>query len=130
MRANHLRYDEVLVVRELLPDQLGVARLFDQVELAAQVHLELVRQRAQLQELCGLRPFLEELDGRLHDPEVEGYLLGDPRQPHLEHDLAPVSEQRRVDLRDRRRRKRPRVEPREHVGAELFPHDTLHLGEG
>ena len=52
VRPDHLRHDEVVVVLEVLADQLGVAGLLDEVELGAQVHLELVLERPQLQQLA------------------------------------------------------------------------------
>ena len=58
------RHDELLDVPDQPRDQLGVVRLLDEVELVAQVRLELVGQRAQLQELGRLRVALERARGR------------------------------------------------------------------
>ena len=126
---DHLRHDEIVVVLELRGDQLGVVGLLDEVELGAEVDLELVRERARLQQLGGLGALLEELDGRADEGEVDVDLLDDARPAHLDHHLSAVREQRRVDLRDRGGGQRLRVELDDRV-ADVFPHDPLDLREG
>ena len=60
-------------------DQLGVVRLLDEVELAAQVHLELVGERLDLKQLRRLRAPCQELRRRAQHREVELDLLDDAR---------------------------------------------------
>jgi len=54
MGLDHPRHDKIVVILELRSDQLGVVGLLDEVELGAEMHLELVRERAHLQQLGGL----------------------------------------------------------------------------
>ena len=111
---------DVLVGSASAGDQLGVERLLLEVELAAQVHLELLGERAHLQELApsrerrSSRPAVERSSARSSSTS-----LLDPGPPHLDDDLAPVVQQRLVHLRDRRGRDRLRVEPREDVEADV-----------
>ena len=87
VRTNHARDDEQLVVLDEPRDQLGVVRLFEEVELGAEVNLELVGERLDLQELRGLGVAGDQRGGRAQQREVELDLLDDPRPPDLHHDL-------------------------------------------
>ena len=50
VRVDHIRHDEVLVLRDELRDQLGAVRLLDEVELGAEMGLELLCERLHLDE--------------------------------------------------------------------------------
>jgi len=104
-------------------------RLLDEVELLPEMHLELVGEGLDLEELRGARAPLEEARRRAQHREVELDLLDDARAPHLHDDLAAALQERTVRLRDRRRRERLRVDPREDLVAEVGEDDRLHVGE-
>ena len=104
-------------------------RLLLEVELRPQVHLELVRERLELEELRRLGALLEQARRRADDVEVEVDVLDDPRPPDLHHDVAPIREHRRVDLRDRRCRQRLWLEPCERTLPEVLADDPLDLRE-
>ena len=128
VRPDHLRHDQALVLADEARDQLGVVRLLEEVELRAQVHLELVGERLELEQLRRLGAPLEETRRRADDGKVEVDPLDDPGQPDLHHDLPAGAEERRVDLRDRGGRHGLGVDAREDV-AEGPPDDRLQLGE-
>ena len=86
VRPDHLRHDEPPIVGDEARDQLGVVRLLAEVELRAQVHLELVRERLELEELRRLGAPLEEARRRADDVEIEVDLLHHSRPPHLHDD--------------------------------------------
>jgi hypothetical protein len=119
VRPDDLRYDEVLVVRDEGRDQLGVVRFLDEVELGAEVRLELVRERVQLEQPRRLRVALGERGRRAQQREVELHLLEDAGPPDLDHDLAPGREECSMDLGDRRCGQRLGIDVGEHVGAEI-----------
>jgi hypothetical protein len=119
VRPDHRRHDEILVLAHEACDELGVVRLLDEVELAAQMHFELVSERTRLQKLRALRVRLEQLRRRAHQREVDVDLVLDPRAAHLDDHLPPARQQRRVDLRDRRRREWLRVDADERVRRQL-----------
>ena len=48
VRMNHLRHQQLGEIGDHAADELGVVRLLGQVELAVQVHLQLVRERLEL----------------------------------------------------------------------------------
>ena len=104
-----------------------VRRLLDEIELAAEVYLELLAERSQLQQPRSLGALFQEADRRGDHVQVEVDLLDDPRSAHLDDDVAPVGQERTMDLGDRGRRERFRIEPRERVGAEVVPDDPLDL---
>src|SRR5919204_1215365 len=128
VRPDHLRHDEALVVGDEARDQLGVVRLLEKVELGAKVHLELVRERLELEELRRLGAPLEQARRRADDVEVEVDLFHHSRPPHLHDDRLAGAEERRVDLRDGGGRDRVRVDAREDV-AEGLAYDRLELAE-
>jgi len=92
------------------------------------VHLELVCERAELQQLRRLRALLDELDRRAHDRQVEVDLLDDPGTANLDDHLAAVGEERAMDLRDRGGCERLGVKPHDRI-AEVLAHYSLDLGE-
>ena len=121
VRMDHLRHEEVFaVLRDHRRDQLCVVRLLAEVQLAVQVLLELVRERVQLQQLCGPGMLLGDRRRLPQELEVERDLLDDPRPAHLDDDLAPALQQRGVDLADRRARKRLLVDRREMLETDVF----------
>jgi len=126
-RVNHLRHDEVVGVGEHRGDQLGIVRLLAEVELAAEVHFQLLRQRGELKEARGLGPALDERRLPSEQVEVDLHLLDDPRAPYLHDDLAAGLQERRTDLRDRRRRERLGVDPREVHEADFAVDHRLEL---
>ena len=128
--TNHLRHHKLVVVLQQLRDELGVTCLLDEVELGAQMHLELVGQRSRLQQLCALRARLEQAGRRAQQREVEVDLLLDPGAAHLHDHVAAASQQRGVDLCDRRRRERLGIDADEDVGRELLGDQALDLVEG
>ena len=130
VRAHDLRHDEVLELRDEARDQLRVVGLVTEVQLRAQVDIELVGQRPDLKQLCSLGPPFEERSRRTQDVEVEFDLLHDARPAHLHDDLAAAREQRGVDLRDRRGGERLGVDACEHALAEVFADHRLEVGEG
>ena len=69
-------------------DQLRVVRLLDEVELLAEMHLELVRERLDLQQLRRRRVSPRARARRAEHREVELDLLDDARPAHLDHDVA------------------------------------------
>jgi hypothetical protein len=56
--VDHLGHDEVLVLGHEPRDQLRAVRLLDEVELVAEMRLELLGQRLELEEPGRLRPSL------------------------------------------------------------------------
>ena len=120
VRPDHGRHDEVLVPGDDPRDQLGVVRFLDEVELRAQMHLELIGQRARLQELRPLGPRLEQFGRRAHQREVDVDLLLDAGAAHLDDHVAAVRKQCRVDLSDRRRRERLGVDAHEDVWRQFL----------
>jgi hypothetical protein len=76
---DHVRHDQVLVLGDELRDQLGAVRLLDEVELRAQVRLQLVRERGQLEQASRLGAALGERGHRAKQPEIERNLGLDPR---------------------------------------------------
>ena len=111
------------MLRDELRDHLGVVRLLDEVELAAQVHLQLVRERRELKQLRGLGMPLERPRRRAHELEVELDRRDDPGAAHLDADPAAALQQRGVDLRDRRGRERLGVDLREVLEADVLRDD-------
>ena len=126
---DHLRHDEVVVVGDRAGDQLGVCRLLDEVELAPEVPLELLRECAELEQAGRARALLEEDDRRADHVQVELDLVGDAGAAHLDHHVAAVGEKRPVDLRDRSGRQRLGLELREGVVAQVLPDDPLDVLE-
>ena len=111
VRPDHLRHDQILEVLEETGDQLGVARLLDEVELCAQVGVELVGQCSELEQLRGLGVLFEQTNRRADHVEVELDLLDDPGAANLDDYVPSVLEQRLVDLRDRGCGQRLGLEP-------------------
>src|SRR5204862_7349077 len=101
--------------------------LLDEIEFAAEMYLELLAERSQLQQPGSLGALFEEADRRGDHVQVEVDLLDDPRSAHLDDDVAAVGQERTMDLGDRRRRERLRIEPRERVGAAVRPDGPLDL---
>ena len=129
VRPDHGGHDELLVLGQEAGDELRVVRLLDEVELRPQVHLELVGERAGLQQLRALGALLEQLRRRAHEREVEVDLLLDSRPPHLHDHLAPAGQQRRVDLRNRRSRQRFGVDAHERVRRQFLRDHLVDLLE-
>jgi len=90
VRVDHLRHDQVVVVLEQAGDQLRVVRLLAEVELAADVRLELLGQRRELEQARRVRLPLGEAGRRPHQVEVDVDLLDDARPPDLDDDVAAV----------------------------------------
>ena len=111
VRADHLRDDEIRIAVRESPDQLGVVRLLLEIQLGTQMDLELVGEGLDLHELRRLRVAVEQPRGRAQQVEILLDLLDRPRSPHLHGDLAPVREQRAMDLRDRSSCERLLVDP-------------------
>src|SRR6266480_7441828 len=84
------------------------------------MHLELVGERLELEELRGLRALVQEADARPQHVEVELDLLQHTGTTHLDDDLAPILQQSRVHLGDRRAGERLGVDACEGVLAELL----------
>ena len=84
------------------------------------MHLELVRERFQLEQLGRLRMLVQEANGRPENIEIELDLLQDAGPAHLDDDFAAVLQQRRMDLGDRSAREWLRVDASEGVRSELF----------
>ena len=129
VRPDHLRDEERRKVGDRGADELGVVRLSGQVELPAQVHLEFAGQRLELEELRLLGVAVQEPDRGAHQVEIDVDLLHHPRPPHLDHDLAPVLEERAVDLGDRGARQRLCVDAREDIRTEIGDDRLLDLLE-
>jgi hypothetical protein len=129
VRPDNLGHDEVVVLLDRPRYQLCVRGLFHEVELAAEMHFELLREGAELEEAGGLGALFEKADGRPNDVEVELDLLHDPGPPHLDDDVPPVREEGAVDLGDRGGGERIRLEPGEDVGADVFAKNALDLRE-
>ena len=105
-------------------------RLFDEVELGAEVHLELVGERAQLQQLRRLGPLLEELDrrsGRARGRASTSSTI--PGRRTLTTTSRPSARSARVDLRDRGGGERLRVELDERASPRSSRTTSLDLGE-
>ena len=79
VRVDHIRHDEVLVLRGELRDQLGAVRLLDEVELGCEMALELLGERPHLDEPGCLGVAFGEGRQRAKQLEVERDLLLDPR---------------------------------------------------
>ena len=130
-RVDHLRDEEVVaVVVDHLGDQLRVVRLLAEVELAEQMLLELVRERVQLQELCGVRVVLGDRGRLAQEVEIEPHLVDDAGAPHLDDDLAAALQEGGVDLRDRCRRERRLVDPGEVLEPDLAVDHLAQRREG
>ena len=129
VRLDHARHDERLEPLHERSDQLRVVRLLDEVELPAEVELELVRELLELDPLRRLGVPDRETDGRAQHREIEVDLLDDSRSPHLRDDLLPRCEQAAVRLRDRGGRERLRVETDERFLAEVLAQHRLDLRE-
>ena len=115
-----LRHQELGKVGDGTPDELRVVGFLRQIELGAQMHLELVGEGLELEELRGLRTLVQEADGRPQHVEVELDLLQHTGATHLDDNLAPILQQRRVHLGDRRAGERLGVDACEGVLAELL----------
>lgn len=98
-------------------------------QLREEVGLELVGERAELEQACGLGVALEERNRPSQEVEVELDLLDDARPADLDDDLAPVLQQRGLDLGDRRGRERLAVDAREDLGAKRALDHRLDLLE-
>ena len=129
VRPDHLRDDEIRIAVGERPDQLGVVGLLLEVELGSQVNLELVGERLDLHELRRLRVAVEQARRRAQQIEILLDLLDGAGSPHLDRDLAPVREQRAMDLRDRRGCERLRIDPREEIGVEVLADHRFDLLE-
>ena len=129
MGVDHVRHDQVLVLGSEPGDQLGAVRLLDEVELAAEMGLELIGERLHLNEPGRLGVALGEGGQSAEQLQVERDLLLDPRPSHLDDDLAARAQQRSVDLRDRRTCERLLVEPSEDVQADVLVDDPARLRE-
>jgi hypothetical protein len=81
------------------------------------VNLELFRERLDLHELRGLRMAVEKPCRRAEQIQVLVDLLDDSGSPNLDRDLAAVREEGAVDLRDRCRRDRLRIDPENRSGS-------------
>ena len=79
------------------------------------MRLDLVGERVELEEPRRLGPLLEERGGRTQEVKVALHLLPNAGPPDLDDHLAPVLQQRRVDLRDRGRGERLGVDARERL---------------
>ena len=126
---DHLGDDELFVVGDESGDQLGVVRLLAEVELRAQVNLELVGQGGDLEELRSFEAALEQGCGRAEDVQVELDLLDHSRPAHLDDHLAAAREQSAVDLRNRCGGERLRIDRREDALAEILADNGLELRE-
>ena len=130
VRLDHLRDDEVFIVGQESLDHFGVGCFLDEVELRAQVLLELVRKRSRLKQLRTLGSLLEQLGCPPHERQVELDLILDPGTTNLHDHLSAALEERRVHLGDRGCRERLRVDPDEDVGGEIVRDHALDLREG
>ena len=128
-RPDHLGDDEILVLGEHAGDHVGVVRLLDEVELAAEMRLELVGERVRLQELRTLGPPLEQRRGLAHQREVELDLLLDAGTANLDDHLTAALEERSVHLCDRGGGDRLGLDRDEHVRGQLLGDDALDLVE-
>ena len=129
VRADQLRDDQIRVVADDPADQLGVVSLLGEVELGLQVLLHLFGERRELEQLCRPGTPLEEVGGRAQQLEVDLRLLDYAGPAHLDDDLAPVPHQGFVDLCDRCRCERLRIDPDEDVVTQFATDDGLDLGE-
>jgi hypothetical protein len=127
--VDHRRDEELVVVGDDLGDPLGMVSLLAEVELAAEVHLQLLRERSELQEARRLRPPLCDRSRLAQQREVDLDLLHDAGAPHLHDHLPAGLQQRLVDLRDRRGREGLAVDPGEVVEADLGRDHRLDLVE-
>ncbi len=100
-------------------------RLFEEVELGAEVDLELVGERLDLEQLRSLGVTGDQRRGRPQKREVDLHLLDDSGPPDLHHDLPAGLQQREMRLRDRCCRKRLRIDAREDVVAEICADDRV-----
>ena len=85
-----------------------------------EVDLELVGERASLKELGALGSSFECLRRGAKQLEIDIDLFHYARSPDLHDDFASARKQRRMDLRDRRRRERLLVDPRERVRGQVL----------
>lgn len=113
MGPNHPGRHEPFVRLDDPSDQLCVRGLLLEVELGFQVRFNLLCECGELQQPGSTRPLLGRVRRGAQQLQVEGHLLLDPRSAHFDHNLAPVLEERRVDLRDRSRCQWLGVDPRE-----------------
>jgi hypothetical protein len=93
------------------------------------VLVDVVGEGGELEQLRRLGAPFEEVRGRAEEVEVDLRLLDHPRTPDLDHDLAPIGQQRPVDLGDRRGGERLRVDPDEDFSVELAADHGLDLRE-
>ena len=70
VRVHDLGHEQVRVVGERAADELGVVRLLREVQLGPKVHVHLLGERRELEDLRAVRPALEEV-GRGAE-ELEG----------------------------------------------------------
>jgi hypothetical protein len=94
------------------------------------VHVQLVGERLHLQQLRRLRVLVEQACGRAEQIEFAIDDHFDAGPPHLDGNLPPVRELRTVDLGNRRRGERLRIDLREEIAVEFFVQHLLDLREG
>ncbi len=93
------------------------------------MHLELVGERFELQELSGLRVARQQPRGRAQEREIHLDLLDDAGSSHLDDDCPAALHERPVRLRDRGRRERLGIDAREDVRTEIGLDHGVDLGE-
>ncbi len=131
--ADHARYDDPLVAREVPMERLGVPRLVTVVELEADRARELVDELLRIHELERLHPLLQETRSLVQEAEIGFDLITGRRPLHLYGNLLPVRQDRAMHLADRRRGDRGEVELEErtvHPQFELGFDNVANLLEG
>ncbi len=129
VRLDHTRDDQSFERLDELPHELRVVRLLDEVELCAEMNLELVRELLELDPPRRLGVSHGEADRRAQHGEIEVDLLDDQGTPHLDDHVVSRSEQPAMRLGDRGRRERLRLEAHEGVRTEVGDHHRLDLRE-
>ncbi len=124
------RDPDMRVTGEVLAERLRVARLEPVVELLSNRAREFVHERLGVDEVERAHALLREPSGLVHQVQVALDLAVGPRTLNLDDDVAAVRKRRPVDLADRRRRRRDRIELLEEALdrlAELGADHVLHL---
>jgi hypothetical protein len=92
VRLDHARHDERVEPLHEPSDELRVVCLLDEIEFAAKVQLELVRELLELDPLRSLGAPSYQANRRAQQREVDLDLLDDSGPPHLGDDLLPRGE--------------------------------------
>jgi hypothetical protein len=126
---DHPRHDEPVEQLDEPADELRVVRLLEEVELRAEIELELLGELLELHQPGRLRAAGREANRRAQQRKVELDLLDDSGASHLGDHLLPRGEQPAMRLRDRGGGERLRVETDEDLLAKVLPEHGLDLGE-